>query len=180
MQACAACHGYQDGDHYVFKGEYLGKVEPNAKLGTDPARLNSYTEQLRDYQVSELFKGTPYQFSHFEKTDGYANMPLDGLWLRAPYLHDGSVPTLADLLEPPTERPVAFVRGLDTIDPEKGGFAAPACDPEGPPPESGLLLRHEPARQRRRRPPLRHRSGARRQGRPLGLSPHLLTRGTIR
>ena len=67
MQACAACHGYQDGDHYVFKGEYLGKVEPNAKLGTDPARLNSYTERLRDYQVSELFKGTPYQFSHFRE-----------------------------------------------------------------------------------------------------------------
>ena len=27
-------------------------------------------------------------------------MPLDGLWLRAPYLHNGSVPTLRDLLEP--------------------------------------------------------------------------------
>ena len=34
----------------------------------------------------------PARFRHFRKTDGYANMPLDGLWLRAPYLHNGSVP----------------------------------------------------------------------------------------
>ena len=27
--------------------------------------------------------------SHFRKTDGYATMPLDGVWLRAPYLHNG-------------------------------------------------------------------------------------------
>ena len=58
-----------------------------------------------------------YQFNHFQKTDGYANLPLDGLWLRAPYLHNGSVPTLADLLEPPEQRPKAFLRGSDVIDP---------------------------------------------------------------
>jgi mono/diheme cytochrome c family protein len=140
MQACAACHGYQDGDPYVFKGEYLGEVDPNAKLGVDPARLDSYTQRLRDYQVSELFKGTPYQFSHFQKTDGYANLPLDGLWLRAPYLHDGAVPTLADLLKPPGLRPVAFVRGIDTLDLEHGGFVAPACNPDGAPPGAGLCF----------------------------------------
>ena len=100
MRECAACHGYQEGDRYVFEGEYLGKVEPNARLGVDPARLNSYTAEFQRYQVSELFKGTPYQFRHFRKTDGYANLPLDGLWLRAPYLHNGAVPTLADLLAP--------------------------------------------------------------------------------
>ena len=40
-------------------------------------------------------------------------MPLDGIWLRAPYLHNGSVPTLRDLLRPPDERPVVFYRGYD-------------------------------------------------------------------
>ena len=35
------------------------------------------------------------RFQTFRKTNGYANAPLDGLWLRAPYLHNGSVPTLA-------------------------------------------------------------------------------------
>jgi hypothetical protein len=52
------------------------------------------------------------------------------LWLRAPYLHNGSVPTLADLLSPADKRPKAFVRGLDVLDPNKGGFEAPPCTPE--------------------------------------------------
>jgi hypothetical protein len=78
--------------------------------------------------VAELFKGTEYQFKSFEKTFGYANFPLDGLWLRAPYLHNGSIPTLADLLEPPEKRPAKFIRGIDKLDPVRGGFVAPACD----------------------------------------------------
>ena len=39
MSTCAACHGYQGADRYVFAGANLGKVEPNSKLGTDPGRL---------------------------------------------------------------------------------------------------------------------------------------------
>jgi hypothetical protein len=128
---CAACHGLQGPGGYVFEGAVLGKVEPNSTLGVDKSRLDSYTEQLRDYQLT-LFKdvdGGKYRFRYFKKTNGYANLPLDGLWLRAPYLHNGSVPALADLLLPPEERPKAFVRGLDILDPEKGGFEAPACVP---------------------------------------------------
>jgi mono/diheme cytochrome c family protein len=127
MRACAACHGYQSEQGYVFRGETLGQVEPNAKLGVDPHRLDSYTERFRAVQLSEFFKGTDYQFKEFKKTDGYANAPLDGLWLRAPYLHNGAVPTLADLLEPPEKRPQTFVRGIDTVDAARGGFVAPPC-----------------------------------------------------
>ena len=47
-----------------------------------------------------LYAGYPHRYCHYRKTFGYANMPLDGVWLRAPYLHNGSVPTLRDLLEP--------------------------------------------------------------------------------
>jgi hypothetical protein len=49
---------------------------------------------------------------------------LDGLWLRAPYLHNGSVPSLADLLEPTEQRPKQFWRGSDVIDPVKVGFVS--------------------------------------------------------
>jgi hypothetical protein len=129
MQACAACHGWQGSTGYVFEGAKIGQVEPNEGLGADPNRLNSYTQKFRDWQISTMFAGTPYHFTHFVKTDGYANLPLDGLWLRAPYLHNGSVPTLADLLLPPSRRPKAFVRGSDVIDPVKGGFVAPPCTP---------------------------------------------------
>ncbi len=134
MDHCAACHGYQGDNGYVFEGdaEKLGQVEDIRAIRTDPGRLVSYTEAFRQRQLSELFAGTPYQFKHFRKTNGYANMPLDGLWLRAPYLHNGSVPTLADLLRPANQRPVTFVRGIDTIDRDNGGFLAPACQPAVP------------------------------------------------
>jgi mono/diheme cytochrome c family protein len=130
---CQGCHGYQDAKGYAFSGETLGQVEPNDKLGADPARLDSYTQEFRDYQVAHFFAGTEHQFKEFKKTNGYANLPLDGLWLRAPYLHNGSVPTLADLLNAPEQRSVAFMRGADTLDPERGGFAAPPCAPSSAP-----------------------------------------------
>jgi hypothetical protein len=133
MNACRSCHGFQDAHDYNFTGESIGQVEPNSKLAADPHRLNSYTQRFRDYQVENFFKGTPYQFKYFEKTDGYANLPLDGLWLRAPYLHNGSVPTLAALLQTPDQRPQAFVRGSDQLDPVNGGFEAPGCDPAATP-----------------------------------------------
>jgi len=115
-------------------------VEPIDRIGTDPGRLDSYTPAFRERQLSDLFAGTPYHFRHFVKTDGYANHPLDGLWLRAPYLHNGSVPTLADLLLPPHERPVAFVRGFDVVDQDRGGFVAPPCDPDGTAPAEGFCF----------------------------------------
>ncbi len=131
MRECASCHGYQGGDGYVFSGDKLGRVTPIEEIGTDRGRLDSYTEKLRDLQLRTFFKGDPtYAFTHFKKTNGYANQPLDGLWMRAPYLHNGSVPTLRDLLNPPEERPVAFVRGDDRLDPVNGGFRAEPCDPE--------------------------------------------------
>ena len=46
-------------------------------------------------EMNKIGEGHPWKFSHFRKTEGYANMPLDGLWLRAPYLHNGSVPDSA-------------------------------------------------------------------------------------
>ena len=41
---------------------------------------------------------------------------LTGVWLRGPYLHNGSVPTLRELLLPPSQRPEEFYRGYDLID----------------------------------------------------------------
>jgi hypothetical protein len=68
-----------------------------------------------------------------ENLIGY-NIPfLDGLWLRAPYLHNGSVPTLRDLLSPPETRPKKFWRGYDLYDAVNVGFIAtgPAAERRG-------------------------------------------------
>jgi len=52
----------------------------------------------------------------------YAARPLYGIWAAAPYLHNGSVPTLYDLLLPPEQRPKKFVLGAREYDPVKLGF----------------------------------------------------------
>ena len=120
QQYCAACHGASGSD---FTGEYVGQVVPLAKIGTDRRRLDSYSYTLAVNQAT-LYAGYPWRFTHFTKTHGYANMPLDGLWLRAPYLHNGSVPSLRDLLEPAAKRPKAFFRGNDVYDPVRVGFVS--------------------------------------------------------
>src|SRR5439155_22050560 len=59
---------------------------------------------------------------------GYIVSFLDGIWLRAPYLHNGSVPTLRDLFETVEARPRIFYRGYDVYDQKKGGFVAQGPD----------------------------------------------------
>ena len=49
---------------------------------------------------------------------------LDGVWLRAPYLHNGSVPSLRELLNEPERRPQKFCRGDPLFDWEKVGFVS--------------------------------------------------------
>jgi len=53
----------------------------------------------------------------------YAARPLYGIWAAAPFLHNGSVPTLYDLLLPPERRPKTFALGARRYDPVKLGFA---------------------------------------------------------
>jgi hypothetical protein len=64
----------------------------------------------------------------------YKARPLDGIWATAPYLHNGSVPTLADLLNAPDERPRSFRVGSRELDPVKIGFRSDPAD------EGGFLL----------------------------------------
>ncbi len=122
-QYCAMCHGKSGKDFSAPdpKHDYVGFVTPIEVVATDVDHFNSYTYDCATVQNMN-YAGTAYRFSHFRKTNGYANAPLDGIWLRAPYLHNGSVPTLRDLLEIPEKRPKAFYRGYDVIDPVKVGY----------------------------------------------------------
>ncbi len=52
---------------------------------------------------------------------GYNALPLGGIWAQAPYLHNGSVPTLYHLLVP-GERPDAFIKGNLSYDTRRVGF----------------------------------------------------------
>lgn len=52
----------------------------------------------------------------------YKARPLNGIWATAPYLHNGSVRTLEDLMKPGPEREAYFFVGSTEYDPEAGGF----------------------------------------------------------
>ncbi|MEX2571704.1 MAG: cytochrome c [Gemmatimonadota bacterium] len=125
QQNCYSCHAGSDfgPDSQARRETSLGEVMSLSSIGTDPYRLRSFTPELAVHQAT-LMAGTPYRLESFRTTDGYVNMPLDGIWLRAPYLHNGSVPTLADLLTPAEERPRSFYRGYDVYDPVAVGFVS--------------------------------------------------------
>jgi mono/diheme cytochrome c family protein len=113
--SCATCH--------AFGEEKTGTVIPQEEVATDRHRLETWTQAAAD-AYSKLSKSYPWDldFNNIRKTNGYVSVALDGLWLRAPYLHNGSVPSLQDLLEKPENRPKVFWRGYDIYDQNKVGF----------------------------------------------------------
>jgi hypothetical protein len=119
--ACASCH--------AAGGGRTGTVIPADEIGTDRHRLDAWTPAVAD-ALNGFGEGHDWKFSHYRKTNGYVARPLDGIWLRAPYLHNGSVPTLADLLAPPDQRPVRFWRGYDVLDTRDVGFIVSGSEAE--------------------------------------------------
>lgn len=121
QRECADCH--------EFGRPKTGQVtELLDSLGTDPHRLGSFTPGLVD--KFHTFKTPPFDFGAYRKTESYSNTPTDGIWARAPYLHNGSVPTLWDLLQPPARRPGLFAKGYSVYDPERVGFVSQGPDAE--------------------------------------------------
>ncbi len=112
-EGCDTCHD--------VGGASLGQVTSKAILGTDAQRTDLFDAEMVSY-FKDVGEGYSYRFKNYRVSDGYANMPLDGIWMRAPYLHNGSVPTLADLLSLPDARPVTFFRGCTDLDVENVGF----------------------------------------------------------
>jgi hypothetical protein len=112
---CAQCHAPGGSPR-------AGDVVAVSEVGTDPRRAEIWTTAANS--AYGAYAARREWASTFRTTGGYVAVPLDGLWLRAPYLHNGSVPSLADLLEPASRRPMRFWRGYDVFDPVKVGFIA--------------------------------------------------------
>lgn len=129
-QYCVDCHADHRFKNGVVEGSRVGTVENIQAIATDRHRLDSYTYEFAANQYT-LYPHSKYRFKHFRKTQGYANHPLDGIWARAPYLHNGSVPSLRDLLDPPEDRPKRFYRGYDVYDQDKLGFVYDVAEENG-------------------------------------------------
>ena len=104
-KTCARCHGTYGPD-----GRYPNKIVALDVIGTDRARADGLGDRLVAHYNSTWF-GAEYPVN--TKRTGYQAPPLDGIWATAPYLHNGSVPTLATLLNSET-RPARFLRPPST------------------------------------------------------------------
>jgi mono/diheme cytochrome c family protein len=118
-RVCGACHAPD--------GPRLRRVIPIDEIGTDRYRLDSWTD-VAATESNRIIGRAGVDRPPVSKTAGYIAPPLEGIWLRAPYLHNGSVPTLRDLLNPPAQRPDTFVRGYDLVDPINVGFDSTSGD----------------------------------------------------
>ena len=138
---CASCH--KPLNQTIYKASDLG-VDPNrSKVNTSVSRyglaalvmeacriygLNNEGKPGADWcvpkgdwqaRLDEYFRDTPRRVA--EGTNGYKADMLHGIWAQAPYLHNGSVPTLGHLMCPQT-RPARFLRGNLHYDESLGGF----------------------------------------------------------
>jgi hypothetical protein len=118
---CATCHA-------SGRENRLGTVIPLAEVGTDPERVNAWTQVAADSANATVRHRFGIHRTPMTKPQaGYVALQLDGVWLRGPYLHNGSVPTLRALLEPEERRPAVFYRGYDVLDRPNGGFISRRC-----------------------------------------------------
>jgi mono/diheme cytochrome c family protein len=137
-EKCAGCHN--------------NSLVAQVQVGTDPNRANSFGQPVGKTPfpdaVAPILDGLKKRsfaddgVSAAEQAEMDANpvvwratarylaRPLNGIWATAPYLHNGSVPTLYDLLHP-DQRPAKFAVGNREFDPVKIGYRS-QVDTVGP------------------------------------------------
>lgn len=136
---CSACHGT-----YGETETFPNRVIPVAEVGTDPAYATEATDGSRD-RFYEWVARSPYGDVHSAApAPGYIAPPLDGIWATAPYLHNGSVPSMAALLSSELRPDFWRHRTAPRVyDPEAMGWAFEALDAgqaSEPDPEARRLI----------------------------------------
>jgi hypothetical protein len=116
---CNLCHGGPESDKRLF---------PVAEVGTDPHRAEMFTQKLADgfnkfLAELEAEGYQPPKEVGVRSTGKYWAATLSSVWARSPYLHNGSVRTMRDLLMPPAQRAKTFHRGSRTFDEKEMGYA---------------------------------------------------------
>ena len=122
---CSKCHGT-----YGNNGSYPNLLIPASIIKTDSLL---YKGNQQNPQFIEWFNKSWFaQGEHparLQPFDGYIAPPLDGVWITAPYLHNGSVPSLESLLNSKT-RPKYWKRNFKSpsYDYENIGWAYQSVD----------------------------------------------------
>lgn len=136
---CAECHEPEPTKQY----ENLTKLPV---IGTDPKRATMFAETLPNLKkpfpvvikatLAEIKQVALKEFDPAEQKEilaqpvtwcgpgEYSARSIKGAWATAPYLHNGSVPTLDDLLKPAKDRPKTFYVGSREYDVAKLGYVS--------------------------------------------------------
>ena len=119
---CAACHGsYAPGIDNPRLLTYPNQLTPQTAMNSDPERWRA----ISDTMVREIGKTPVAKKVNAANAKGYVPPILNGLWASAPYMHNGSVPTLWHLMHPEA-RPKKFYVGGHKLDLIKVGVAGEA------------------------------------------------------
>jgi mono/diheme cytochrome c family protein len=118
---CASCHGaYTPGTNKPSLRSFPNRFVPQHRVGSDPARWQAITDDT----VRALERTPVARKINAANAEGYVAPILNGLWASAPYMHNGSVPTLWHFMHP-SERPTAFDVGGHALDFKRVGLAYP-------------------------------------------------------
>ncbi|MEM6778805.1 MAG: hypothetical protein AAF670_14215 [Planctomycetota bacterium] len=121
---CARCHGT-----YGDQAAYPNQMVDIHDVGTDPVRLEALSVQGRQKYGRSWFAHAGEEGEQDTRPEpiGYVAPPLDGVWASPPYFHNGSVPTLWDVLHP-KERPTVWYPTTEAMDPQKIGLTVQSVD----------------------------------------------------
>ena len=106
-KTCSGCHS--------LDRNTKPKVIPISDIGTDRTQLNEWAQITDPAALGSARR-------EMVESGGYIAPSLGGIWLRGPYLHNGSVPSVRHLLEPQSSRPSMFYVGNDVVEPQSVGF----------------------------------------------------------
>ncbi len=91
--------------------DVLDNVVINTILGQKAASVKALREEYISVKLPRKFAPKSYKARS-----------LNGIWATAPYLHNGSVPNLWELMKPPAQRVKQFPVGSRKLDPVNVGF----------------------------------------------------------
>jgi hypothetical protein len=130
---CDSCHGHPGPDGNWVRGTQQDTVFPAQAIGTDAERVSfRYYDILADQLVDSFPPKQPLRPNRADlrpgpmgDTRGYIAVPIVAPFTHTPYLHNGSIPTLAELIDL-KPRPDVFFRGDNLYDPVDAGLIAPS------------------------------------------------------
>jgi hypothetical protein len=116
---CAACHNIPEDDSRLHNADEVG-TDPRRALQFTPHQAELFDTFLAELQVDGY---KPSKVPGIRSTQKYWAPSLAGVWARSPYLHDGSVRTMNELLTAPKDRAKTFHRGSHAYNSTEMGYA---------------------------------------------------------